>query len=219
MTEDPLDEPVAALVEHLGNVRNAEPASSFPRDRAAVAQPGLYAWWSDEAGLDALSAPFGIRLPPLIYAGQAGATSSRARVEPAATLRSRISTNHLNDNVRSSTFRKTLTATLLTSLELRLTPVGQLVTADNQKLSDWMRRHLRVAIVPYPDRARLGRVEAEVLRRLNPPLNLMGMVDTPIRRRLTRLRTALNTSPTQQRNDGRGQAGSGVHDFGGGAPR
>jgi hypothetical protein len=47
MTEDPSDQlTVAALVERLGNVGNAEPASAFPRDPAAAARVGLYAGWS-----------------------------------------------------------------------------------------------------------------------------------------------------------------------------
>jgi hypothetical protein len=121
VTEDPLDQRLmASLLERLRDVGNAEPAGGFPQDPAAAAQPGLYAWWVDEAGLDTLWAPFQLHLPPLIYAGQAGATSSRARVERSATLRSRISASHLKGNVRSSTFRKTLTAVLLEPLRLRL---------------------------------------------------------------------------------------------------
>src|SRR5262245_54906512 len=190
MTGDPLDEAsVAALVDHLQDIGNAEPARSFPRDPAVASHPGLYAWRADEAGLDVLSAPFGAHLPPLIYAGQAGATSSRAGVERTATLRSRISGNHLNGNVRSSTFRKTLTAVLFEPLRLRLEQPGRLVAEDNHRVSDWMREHLQVVIIAYLDRARLSEVEGEILRRLDPPLNLMGMPSTSVRRQLTLLRT------------------------------
>ena len=202
MTEDPLDQrSLTSLIARLSDVGNAEPARAFPQDPAAAAQPGLYAWWVDKPGLDTLFAAFERHLPPLVYAGQAGATSSRARVERSATLRSRISANHLNGNVRSSTFRRTLTAVLLEPLRLRLDRPGRLAATDNQKVSDWMRQHLRVVIAAYPDRARLSQIEGEVLRRLDPPLNLMGMPPTPIRQRLTRLRARLNTPPAPEADD------------------
>lgn len=52
--------PVAnALARHLGDLRNAEPAASFPLDPSRASHPGLYSWWADAAGLAMLSEPFG----------------------------------------------------------------------------------------------------------------------------------------------------------------
>jgi len=65
---------VPALVDQLADASKAEPAATFPRRPAAVDQPGLYSWWCDDEGLRDLSVPFGVPLPPLIYAGQTGAT-------------------------------------------------------------------------------------------------------------------------------------------------
>jgi hypothetical protein len=106
-------------------------------------------------------------------------------------LRARIGGNHLNGNVGSSTFRKTLTAVLLDPLHLRLAGPARLDPASKTRLTAWMRSHLRVVAVPYPDRATLAAVEHAVLSRLDPPLNLMGMEPTPVRGELRQLRGAL----------------------------
>jgi hypothetical protein len=189
-----LDLVVAALVARLADRTNAEPSRNFPSDPVAAGVPGLYSWWADDAGLDLLSAAFGVRLPPLIYAGQAGATSTRSGTERTATLRSRIVSNHLNGNVGSSTFRKTLTAVLFEPLALRLERPGRLDPPSNQAVSQWMRAHLPIVIAPHPDRATLAAVEHGVLAVLDPPLNLMGMKPSPIRQRLSQLRRALSTT-------------------------
>jgi hypothetical protein len=93
---------VEELVGQLGDSSRAEDAACFPLVRGSADHPGLYAWWSDVEGLGVLSTPFGEELPTLIYAGQAGATSTRTAVQMSATLRSRICQNHLNGNVASS---------------------------------------------------------------------------------------------------------------------
>jgi len=183
---------VGELVARLSDETNTEPAAGFPSDPFAANQPGLYSWWVDAEGMDELSAPFSIRLPPLIYAGQAGATSTRSGMTRAATLRSRIGGNHLNGNVGSSTFRKTLTSVLFEPLDLRLTAPGVLEGASNRNVSAWMRSHLRLTIAPHPDRTTLAVVEEAVLERLDPPLNLMGMSPSPVRTRLRELRAALS---------------------------
>jgi hypothetical protein len=59
----------------------------------------------------------------------------------------------------------------------------------------------------YPDRARLSQIEGEVLWRLDPPLNLMGMPPTPIRQRLTRLRARLNAPPAPEASKDRNKRG------------
>ena len=183
---------VNALVARLTNLAHSEPAAGFPADRTASGYPGLYSWWADDNALDILSAPFGIRLPPLIYAGQTGATSTRSRRARLATLGSRICTNHLNGNVASSTFRKTLTAVLFEPLSLKLSGPQCLDKTSNAAVSGWMRAHLCLVIAPHPDRERLAEVEHAVLQRIDPPLNLMGMPPTPIRATLSGLRRRLD---------------------------
>jgi hypothetical protein len=185
------DEPVEMLVRRLTDRSAAQPAGSFPVDPAEADHPGLYAWWADDDGLATLSTAFGTPLPPLIYAGQAGATSSKSGTERAATLRSRIGGNHLRGNVSSSTFRKTLTAVLRQPLDLAVNDRGRLERDANARVSEWMRTHLSIVIAPVDDRATLAAVETAVLHRLDPPLNLMGMPPTPVRKRLSQLRGEL----------------------------
>jgi hypothetical protein len=186
-----LDATVEILVARLADPDNVHSAATFQRHDHDLDHAGLYSWWGDEEGLAVLSSPFAIALPPLIYAGQAGATSTRSRAERVATLRSRIGSNHLNGNVESSTFRKTLTAILLKPLDLRLARPGRLEPDSNKRVSAWMRCHLRIAIVPFDDRAELARLERAVLARLDPPFNLDGMPASPTRARLSDLRSAL----------------------------
>lgn len=92
---------------------------------------------------------------------------------------------HLAGNHEFSTFRRTLGAIL--AAEVGSTDV------DEQKLSDWMRDHLRVVTISFDDRDELGRLEQRVLAALDPPLNLQGMAPTPVRRRLTYLRRGLTS--------------------------
>jgi hypothetical protein len=187
---------IDGLVASLSNQAKAEPAAGFPRDPQAVAGPGLYAWWADDEGRSTLGEPFGVTLPPLIYAGQTGATSRRAGVERETTLRSRIGNNHLNGNAGSSTFRKTLSSVLLTPLQLHLSGKDRLDEESNRLVSIWMRRHLAVVTVQVEERATLAEIEEAVLARLDPPFNLMGMAPTPVRAQLRELRRELNANAT-----------------------
>ena len=54
-------------------------------------------------------------------------------------------------------------------------------------LSDWMREHLQVAIIPV-DRPEL--VKGRVIDHYDPPLNLRGLPGTPARAKLKALRKA-----------------------------
>lgn len=184
---------VRRIVEALEDPTRRKPARDFPLGQAEVDEAGLYAWFVDEPGARQLSEVFGVGLSGLIYAGQAGATSSKAGVERSATLLSRILRNHLRGNIRSSTFRRTLTAALLQPLGLRLARPDALEPASNEVVSEWMRAHLEIATVACPDRATLAALESAVLQELNPPLNLMGMPPTGVRSRLKTLRRELKT--------------------------
>jgi hypothetical protein len=163
-------------------------AALFPAGREAASSPGLYSWWVDDEGRAALEGSLESQLTSLIYAGQAGATSSISAKASTATLGSRIGNNHIRGSAHGSTFRKTISALLLEPLNLRLDKPDHLIKADNDRVSTWIRKHLSVAIYPYDDRATLGAFEDEVLRILDPPLNLDGMHPTPVRSRVTSLR-------------------------------
>ncbi|MDP9442282.1 MAG: hypothetical protein M3P34_08930 [Actinomycetota bacterium] len=186
------DSEVDVLVAALSNSTRAQAPAGFPVDARAAANPGLYSWWGDEEGRRVLAAALDVdELPPLLYAGQAGATKWPSGKRSNATLRSRIGQQHIRGNARSSTFRLTLSTILL--VELGLTPAtgGRLTPDSNRVVSDWIAAHLRVAIVPFPDRDRLGVVEAAVVGRLDPPLNLDHCASSALRARLTELRRAL----------------------------
>lgn len=159
---------VDQLVTELVNEAAALPCSAFPWGRSDLRQPGLYSWWVDTDGAHELTAGLGHRVPTgLVYAGQAGASSSVAGRERQSTLESRITQNHLRGGTSSSTWRKTLT--------------GVLAPAAPDELNSWMARHLRLIAVPVLDRAGLARLEEAVLRRIDPPLNLAHMSMTPLR--------------------------------------
>ena len=127
-------------------------------------------------------------IPPLVYAGQAGATRWPSGTRSSATLASRIRGNHINGNASSSTFRLTLSALLLRPLGLTALNPGRLAPEDRKIVSVWIKDHLRVVIVPYDDRDSLGKVEDSVLDILDPPLNLEGRPTTGPRNLLTELR-------------------------------
>lgn len=185
------DSEVEVLVAALSNSARAEAPARFPVDVRAAANPGLYSWWGDDDGRAVLASGLGVEaLPPLLYAGQAGATKWPAGKRSDATLRSRIG-QHIRGNARSSTFRLTLSTILLVELCLTSAPGGRLTPDSNSVVSEWIAAHLRVVIVPFADRDRLGVVEAAVVGQLDPPLNLDHCASSAIRSRLTELRRAL----------------------------
>lgn len=176
--------------------RLSDPAAARPVDPDRLRldlprAPGLYAWWADDPGRELLASSLGGEVTPLIYAGQAGATSSLGVRASGATLRSRILGQHLRGNLRSSTFRRALSACLRDPLGLELIRPGRLSDASNASLTAWIQGHLRLAWVEHDDRPALAAIEHQVLTTLDPPLNLQGMPSTPGRRRLRELRRAL----------------------------
>lgn len=186
------DEEVETLVATLSDGSRAEAPATFPLDAQAAANAGLYSWWADDEARRVLAAGLDVAgLPPLLYAGQAGATKWPSGKRSNATLRSRIGQQHIRGNARSSTFRLTLSTILLVKLGLSPAAGGRLTPESNRVVSDWIAAHLRIAIVPFADRDRLGVVEAAVVRQLDPPLNLDHCTPSAIRARLTELRRAL----------------------------
>jgi hypothetical protein len=102
----------------------------------------------------------------------------------------RIGRQRIGGNARSSTFRLTISALLTERLGLKAAG-GRLLPDSNAVVTGWIADHLRVAIAPYPDRDTLGAVEAEVVRVLDPPLNLGHCLPSEARARLSALRRQL----------------------------
>lgn len=174
-------------------------ARAWPGGLRGLENPGLYSWWVDEAGAQNLSSS--IALPVVagrIYAGQTGATAWPSGRLRATTLRGRIGENHLRGNIGGSTFRWTLAAALRVPLSLDIVGRRQLDRDSEQRLSAWMREHPEVAVHAFPERDPLAHLEDCVLARLDPPLNLDGMPETPLLQRLSRLRKALNIAAAQR---------------------
>ncbi len=169
-------------------------AASWPGALTDLDLPGLYSWWVDPDGAAMLTRGLGAAVDPgRIYAGLTGATKWPSGKAGTMTLRKRIGANHLRGTIRGSTFRRTLAASLRKPLGLVLETPGRLSRESEQQLSAWMREHLEVAVHPFAARDSLAHLEAEVLAALNPPLNLEGMPESSLRRRLRALRSELST--------------------------
>jgi hypothetical protein len=171
-----------AIVDQLMDRSSAVAPSEFLAAGAMAANsPGLYSWWIDDGGAADVSRGLGLPFEPgLIYAGLAGATRWPSGTRSRSTLWLRIATMHLAGSHEFSTFRRTLGAILASA--------NGSTRVNEEQLSDWMRDHLRVVVVPSEDRDELGRLETRVLKMLDPPLNLQGMTLTPVRKRLKALR-------------------------------
>lgn len=173
----------AEFRERLLQEENAvTPAEFLAADRSKLDAPGLYSWWVDEAGAADLTRGLGHHTAPgLIYAGLAGATRWPSGKRSNNTLWSRIAGMHLGRRHEFSTFRRTLGAILAACAGSD--------TVDEDALTQWMHAHLKVLAIPYDDPDTLGHLESDVLRSLDPPLNLMGMPRTPLRVRLSAVRS------------------------------
>lgn len=184
---DQADDTVAQLATSLSAGDAAVPANQIIADHAAVASaPGLYSWWVDAAGARDLTRGLGTGVSPgLIYAGQAGATRWPSGRRSGSTLRERIVGMHLQGNIEFSTFRRTLWAILRAPLAFD--------ESSEAGLSEWMAEHLQLVAVPVPDADGLVELEAGVLQRLDPPLNLAGRRETEVRRRISALRRSQQT--------------------------
>ncbi|MCW0215945.1 MAG: hypothetical protein OJJ54_21565 [Pseudonocardia sp.] len=174
--------PEAEFVQRLTDPTGAvSPAAFLAQGSEGLKVPGLYSWWVDDDGAAELSAGLGLPVAAgLIYAGLAGATRWPSGRRSTNTLWSRIAGMHLGNRHEFSTFRRTLGAILAHAADSS--------EIDEAALTDWMSKHLVVVTAPYPDPDDLGRLEAQVLDTLDPPLNLRGRPTSPVRTRLTELR-------------------------------
>lgn len=192
-TEAELD----AALRELDVEPDRVPAGEWPGHLSTLVVSGLYSWWTDRAGATALSAGLGVPVAAgRIYAGQTGATSWPSGRTGVATLAGRIGRNHLRGRIRGSTFRFTLAAALVDPLGLAVAESKRLDQASEARLSDWMERHLEVAVHRFPNRDPLANLEHKVLAVLDPPLNLEGRPKTPVRLRLTAMRRSIASPET-----------------------
>lgn len=174
---------IARVGDHANSVSPSDLASV---ERSVMDGPGLYGWFVDQPGAADISRGLGINVSAgLIYVGQTGATKWPSGKASTGTLLNRIRRQHLGGSRSSSTLRRTLGAIL--------------DQADGHEwssaaLSDWMVRHLRVVPAITPDADALGDLERQVVRALDPPLNLDHVDPTPTRIRLKELRAATDQS-------------------------
>jgi len=142
---------------------------------------GVYAWWAAPSILPDLPGPPNASVPSLrlLYLGR------------ATSLRGRILRNHLRRS-GSSTLRRTL-AGLLVSEGYRTTWTDRvvLVAEDEARLTAWMHAHLRLTWAEDPEPAS---VEAELVRRLHPPLNVHGVDPEHLQTAVVAAKNSYNTS-------------------------
>lgn len=174
---------IAQIGDHANSVSPSDLASI---ERSVMDGPGLYGWFVDQLGAADISRGLGIEVSAgLIYVGQTGATKWPSGKASTGTLLNRIRRQHLGGSRSSSTLRRTLGAILDQAHEHAWSSAA---------LSDWMVRHLRVVPAITPDADALGDLERQVVRALDPPLNLDHVDPTPTRTRLQELRAATDQS-------------------------
>ncbi|MGA4683091.1 GIY-YIG nuclease family protein [Micromonospora sp. AB353] len=142
---------------------------------------GVYAWWAAPSVLPDLPGPPNDSDPSrrMLYLGR------------ATSLRGRILRNHLRRS-GSSTLRRTL-AGLLVSEGFRTTWTDRvvLVPEDEARLTAWMHENLRLT---WAEDAEPADIEAELVRRLHPPLNVHGVDPEHIQAAVVAAKNSYNTS-------------------------
>jgi hypothetical protein len=164
---------------------------------------GFYAWWTAPGTIPSVPARPHTHIDDIVlfYVGISPASAASYR-----TVRSRVLTNHLSGNLGSSTFRLTLASLLLEKLELHpiaATTKVALTKIENDRLSSWQQANLALTwcVVPEP-----WALEAEVIRIMQPPLNLAINPDNPfgkvVREKRAALRLAASTGANGMGNGG-----------------
>jgi hypothetical protein len=160
------------------------PATAEEAGAQAPREPGLYAWWAAPGLLSGVSGPahpsaHGLEL---LYVGL------------AQNLRARVVGNHFRGPTGSSTLRRALVALLMTSegyttrwTRTRVVPIE----ADENRLSEWMREHLRVTWAAHPDP---HAVEGMVINGLGSPLNQRDNTSHPLYATIRAARAVYRTS-------------------------
>ncbi|MET9302733.1 MULTISPECIES: GIY-YIG nuclease family protein [Micromonospora] len=174
----PTDE--ARLDEALRFLSGAPVALDVAAKRLARGS-GVYAWWAAPSVLPDLPGPPNDSDPSwrMLYFGR------------ATSLRGRVLRNHLRRS-GSSTLRRTL-AGLLVSEGYRTTWTDRvvLVPEDEARLTAWMHEHLRLT---WAEDAEPADIEAELVRRLHPPLNVHGVDPEHIQAAVVAAKNAYNAS-------------------------
>ncbi len=142
---------------------------------------GVYAWWAAPSIFPDLPGPPNESAPSLrlLYLGR------------ATSLRGRILRNHLRRS-GSSTLRRTL-AGLLVAEGYRTTWTDRvvLVPEDEARLTAWMHTHLRLT---WAEDAEPATIEAELVRRVHPPLNVHGVDPEHLQAAVVAAKSSYNTS-------------------------
>jgi len=142
---------------------------------------GVYAWWAAPSVLPDLPGPPNSSVPSLrmLYLGR------------ATSLRGRILRNHLRRS-GSSTLRRTL-AGLLMSEGYRTTWTDRvvLIPDDEARLTAWMHANLRLTWAEDADPAS---IEAELVRRVHPPLNVHGVDPEHLQMAVVAAKSSYNSS-------------------------
>jgi hypothetical protein len=160
------------------------PADADQAEAELPRAPGLYAWWAPPGLLPGVSGPAhpDVAGRELLYIGL------------ARNLRARVAGNHFRGPTGSSTLRRALVALLMTSeryttrwTRTRVVPID----ADEDRLSAWMREHLRVTWAQHP---KPDEVESAVISELGPPLNQMHNKAHPLHAMIAGARAAYRAS-------------------------
>jgi hypothetical protein len=142
---------------------------------------GVYAWWAGPSTFPDLPGLPNEHDPSLrlLYLGRAG------------NLRGRILRNHLRRS-GSSTLRRTL-AGLLLSEGYRTTFTDRviLVPEDETRLTAWMHANLWLT---WAEDAEPVSIEATLVRRLHPPLNVSGVDPDHLQKSVVDAKAAYNSS-------------------------
>jgi hypothetical protein len=142
---------------------------------------GVYAWWATPDVFPDLPGPVNEHVPALrmLYLGK------------ATTLRGRILRNHLRRS-GNSTLRRTLAGLMLPDgYRTTWTDRVVLIPEDEARLTAWMHANLRLTWAQDPEPAS---VEATLVRRLHPPLNVSGVDPEHLRPAVLAAKQAYNDS-------------------------
>lgn len=142
---------------------------------------GVYAWWAGPSVFPDLPGLPNEQVPALrmLYLGR------------ATSLRGRILRNHLRRS-GSSTLRRTL-AGLLVGEGYRTTWTDRvvLVPEDEERLTAWMHANLQLT---WAQDAEPNSIEATLVRRLHPPLNVSGVDPEHVQTIVVTAKDAYNAS-------------------------
>ena len=157
------------------------------------AAPGFYAWWIR---------PDAFPEVPLTAAGEGGFSLLYVGIAPVRassgqSIRSRVVGNHIGGNTGSSTFRLSLAALLFEAKGWQ--PLARknktvLSAADNASLRSWQEEEMALTWI---EAAEPWTIEAAVVERLSPPLNLAGNSAHPFHEILSAARRRFKTAAIQ----------------------